>query len=222
MPKNIYVLQKQQTIKEEIANSITHGLGLLFCFAAIPALIFAAAEKSTGNYPYAVAVFCFGLLMVYLSSTLFHAVQRAGIKRMFQIWDHISIFLLIAGSYTPLVIKYTDSITAMIFLGIMWNMVAIGIFFKIFYTGKYQMLSVSIYLLMGWMAIFILKPLIANMPAEIFRWVLISGLAYTSGVVFYLWKRLQYSHAIWHIFVLTGTVTHFFAVYNSVPINVKL
>ncbi len=214
--------EKGQTLKEEVANSITHGLGILFCLIGIPMIIACAAEKSSTANVWAIAVFCFGLLMVYMSSTLFHAIQHPATKRLLQIWDHISIFLLIAGSYTPLVIKYTNPLTAIIFLGIMWNLVAIGSFFKIFHTGKYQAVSVTLYLVMGWMAVFILKPLTANMPAGIFLCVLISGLAYTAGVVFYLWKKLQYSHAIWHVFVLTGTVTHFLAVYNSIPINVKL
>jgi len=211
-----------QTLNEEIANSITHGLGILFCLFAIPAMILYAMRASNEVMVWAVCVFGFGMATVYLSSTLFHAVQHTKTKDVLQIWDHVSIYLLIAGSYTPVVIKFTPHDTAKIFLTVMWSIVAIGSFLKLFHTGKYKVVSVILYLAMGWMAVFIIKPLLANMPLSIFWWILAGGLAYTLGVIFYLWKKLTYSHAIWHVFVLTGTVTHFFAVYNSIPINIKL
>jgi hemolysin III len=129
---------------------------------------------------------------------------------------------MIAGSYTPLVIKYTDFKTSVIFLSIMWAVVAIGSLMKIFFTGRYNILSVIIYLIMGWMALFIIRPIVANMPPNVLYLMITAGLAYTLGVVFYLWHKLQYHHAIWHVFVLTGTVAHFFAVYNSIPININL
>ena len=214
--------KRAQTLNEETANYITHGLGIVFSLVAVPMMILYALH--VGNVPmiWGVSIFGFGMLMVYSSSTFYHRARNAETKRLLQIWDHISIFLMIAGSYTPLVIKYTSFNTAVIFLGIMWTLVAIGSILKIFFTGRYNILSVIIFLSLGWMALFIIKPIVANMPPQILYLMIAAGFAYTFGVIFYLWHKLQYHHAIWHVFVLTGTVAHFFAVYNSIPINIKL
>ncbi|HWB63257.1 MAG TPA: hemolysin III family protein, partial [Chitinophagales bacterium] len=170
---------REQTLNEEIANAITHGLGILFSLIAIPVMIWYAFETSTVPTVWAVSIFGFGMLMVYLSSTLYHAVQHKGTKKLLQIWDHISIFLLIAGSYTPLVVKYTDAGTSKVFLTVLWGLVALGSFLKLFYTGRFKVVSVLLYLGMGWMAVFIIKPLLAHMPLNIFYLILASGLAYT-------------------------------------------
>lgn len=209
-------------MNEETANYITHGLGIIFSLIAVPVMVIYAWQVSNVAMVWGVSIFGFGMLMVYLSSTFYHKARNAEAKRLLQIWDHISIFLMIAGSYTPLVIKYTELNTAIVFLSIMWALVAIGCLLKIFFTGKYNILSVIIYLIIGWMALFIIKPIVTNMPAQVLYLIIASGLAYTLGVVFYLWHKLQYHHAIWHVFVLTGTVAHFFAVYNSIPVNIKL
>ena len=210
-----------QTLQEEIANALTHGLGIIFCLVAIPVMVICAMHTSNAAMVWAVGIFGFGMLMVYSSSTLYHYAKNAETKRVLRIWDHISIFILIAGSYTPMVIKYTDFKTSVVFLSVMWGIVALGTLMKIFFTGRFNLLSTILYLAMGWMAVFIIKPITANMPPQVFYLVIATGLAYTVGVIFYLWHKLQYHHAIWHLFVLTGTVTHFFAVYNSIPINIK-
>ena len=214
--------RREQTLSEEKANYITHALGILFSAIAIPFLILYAMPRSTVSTIWGVCVFSFALLMVYSASTIYHAVkQNTDTKRMLRILDHISIFVMIGGSYTPLVLIYTEPKTAFVFLSILWSLIALGSILKIFYTGKYLLIEVFLYLALGWMIVFIIKPLIANMPAEIFYFVLVSGIFYSIGVVFYLWKNLNYHHAVWHVFVLAGTVTHFFAVYNSIPINIK-
>jgi len=210
-----------QTVNEEIANALTHGLGVAFCLVATPVMIGYAQKFGNPAMVWAVTVFGFGMFMVYLSSTLYHAVSQQDAKRLLRIWDHISIFILIAGTYTPLVLKFTSASTAYIFLTIMWAVVGVGSILKIFFTGRFKVVSVMLYLALGWMAVFIIKPLWANVPSQIWWWMLAGGLAYCFGVIFYLWKKLQYHHAVWHVFVLTGTVTHFFAVYNSIPINIK-
>jgi hemolysin III len=215
-------MRREQTITEEKVNSITHAAGILFCLVAIPYLIIYAAQRSNAATMWGVCVFSFAMLMVYFASTIYHAVkQNTGRKRMLRVWDHISIFVMIGGSYTPLVLKYTRPNTAFIFLGAMWGLIVLGSLLKIFFTGKYILLEVILYLALGWMAVFIIKPLIANVPSQIFLFILTSGLFYSVGVIFYLWKNLSYHHAVWHVFVLAGTITHFFAVYNSVPINIK-
>ncbi len=214
--------RREQTLSEEKINSITHAVGIVFALIAIPFMIVYAAEKSNASTIWGVSVFGFAMLMVYAASTVYHATrQNTRAKRTLRVWDHISIFVMIGGSYTPLVIKYTDSLTCLVFLSVMWSIVALGSFLKIFYTGKYLLIEVILYIAQGWMIVFIIKPIIANMPSEILTYIIVSGLFYMAGVVFYLWKKLNYHHAVWHVFVLAGTVTHFFAVYNSIPINIK-
>lgn len=215
--------RREQTLNEEKANYITHGFGVLFALITIPILIVSALNKSTYSTVWGVSVYGFGMLMVYTASTVYHAVkQNTNTKRILRIWDHIGIFVMIGGSYTPLVIKYTPAKTATIFLSVMWSVIVLGSLLKIFFTGKYTLLEVAIYLALGWMAVFIIKPLIANVPPQIFIYILASGIFYSIGVVFYLWKKLNYHHAVWHLFVLAGTLAHFFAVYNSIPINIKV
>ena len=214
--------RREQTLNEEVANAITHGLGVVFCLIAIPLMVLYALQTSNTSMVWAVSIFGFGMLMVYCTSTLYHYAKNVETKRVLRVWDHISIFLLIAGSYTPMVIKYTDFKTSVIFLSAMWTIVVLGSFMKLFFTGRYNILSVMAYVAMGFMAVFIIKPIIANMPLPVFYLLLAGGAAYLLGVVFYLWHKLQYHHAVWHVFVLTGTVIHFFAVYNSIPINIKL
>lgn len=215
--------RREQTISEEKANYITHAFGILFSLIAIPVLLIYAAQKSSASTVWGVAVFSFGMLMVYMASTIYHAVkQNTKAKRVLRIFDHIGIFVMIGGSYTPLVIKYTSTETATLFLGTMWGIILFGSLLKIFFTGKYLIFEVVIYLVLGWMIVFIIKPLIANMPSQIFLFILVSGIFYSIGVIFYLWKKLNYHHAVWHVFVLAGTITHFFAVYNSIPLNIKL
>lgn len=210
------------TAKQEKANYITHLAGIVFCAIAIPVLIVYAALKGTAVTVWTVSIFGFGMFTVYLSSTLYHAAKNKKLKRALRVWDHISIFFLIAGSYTPFVAKFIKPDTAFLFLSIMWSIVVAGVFKKLFFTGKLEFLSVTLYLGMGWMVIFILKPLLQTIPLEIFWWILTGGLFYTFGIIFYVWKRWKYHHAIWHCFVLGGTVSHYFAVLFSVPINTQL
>ncbi len=214
--------RREQTIEEEKINALTHAVGIVFALVSIPILIYCAAERSTASNIFGVSVFCFAMLMVYSASTIYHTVKLGTpLKKKLRIWDHISIFVMIGGSYTPLVVKYTSASTATVFLSAMWGIILLGSILKIFFTGKYEILEVIIYLLLGWMAVFIIKPLLANMPTQIITFILVSGLFYSIGVVFYLWKKLSYHHAVWHVFVLAGTVTHFFAVYNSIPLTIK-
>ena len=183
--------RRAQTLNEEVANAITHGLGVLFCIIAIPVMVLNALQTSNTSMVWAVAIFGFGMLMVYCASTLYHYAKNVETKRILRIWDHISIFLLIAGSYTPMVIKYTDFKTSVIFLSIMWTIVALGSFMKLYFTGRYNLLSVFAYVAMGSMAVFIIKPIVANMPLPVFYLLLAGGAAYLLGVVFYLWHKLH-------------------------------
>ncbi len=214
--------RRDQTLNEETANWITHAFGILFAVITIPFMVAYAINYSNYSTVWGVSVFGFAMLMVYMASTIYHATQpNTNRKRVLRIWDHIGIFVMIAGSYTPLVIKYIETSTATLFLSIMWSIVVLGSILKIFFTGKYLILEVIIYILMGCMLVFIIKPLVANIPTEIFTYIVAGGIFYGAGVAFYLWKKLNYHHAVWHVFVLAGTVTHFVAIYKSIPVMVK-
>lgn len=211
-----------QSKEEEKVNVITHGIGIAFTLIAMPFLITYAIKYGTMQNVWAVSMFGFGMLMVYLSSTIYHAANHPGTKRALRIWDHISIFLMIGGTYTAIIQKFTDRSTATIFLSIMWSIIALGSFLKLFFTGKFKVIELLLYIGLGWMAVFIIKPLTANIPLEVFWWILAGGCCYMFGIIFYVWKKLQYHHAVWHCFVLAGTVTHYVAVYKGTVLPVQI
>lgn len=210
----------QQSSREEKLNTATHGLGFVLGLIAVPVLILRANRYAEGYMYWGTVVFGVGWLMMYLASTLYHFVEEGKAKRVFRIWDHVSIFVLTAATYTPLVIKYVAPATTLWFLSAMWLIVIVGSMLKIFFTGRFDILSVILYLCFGWMAVFIVKPIMTNMPLEIFWWVLGGGVVYTMGVVFYVWEKLPYHHGIWHCFVLGGTILHFMAIYKSLPLRI--
>lgn len=205
---------------EERINAITHGVGVLLALIAAPYLLMKANDYGKLNTILAVSVFLFGMLMCYLSSTVFHALPDCNRKRMWLIADHISIFFMIGGTYTPLVHKYVDDSIAVPFLGILWSLIAAGSILKLFFTGRYEWLSTIFYVFLGWMLLFIIEPVSATMPPHIFWWVIGGGLAYTVGVIFYRWRR-PFAHCVWHLFVLTGTCMHLYAIHESINVQVQ-
>jgi hemolysin III len=201
-------------IKKEIANSITHGIGILFFLVASPMLMYKAYQTSM-VYFISCIVFSVGLIMVYGSSTVYHAIQKEKIKKKLRVLDHISIYMLIGGSYTPFIAKYLTNPKAGTFLMILWSIIALGVLLKFFFTGKYDFISTLSYLALGWMAVFIMRPMTQHMPDNV-MWLLIAGgLSYSLGVIFYAWKKFTYHHAVWHCFVLGGSVTHYYGVWYS-------
>lgn len=216
------MIRNWQTRNEELANAITHGIGVILSLLALPVLLSRATNGASNGMIAAVYIFCIGVLSVYLSSTLFHYVTNIKVKKQLRTWDHVSIFLLIAGTYTPIVLKFLPKPYSIIFLSIMWGIVAFGVIMKIFFWNKQKIISLALYIALGWMAIFALKPIITNMPPEIFWWVLAGGLLYTLGVPFFATRKMKYSHTIWHCFVLAGTFCHFIAIYKSIPVVVKM
>ncbi len=203
--------KRAQTLEEEKANTITHALGILFTLIAIPILL---KKTNTPNTFWAVLIFGIGMLAVYISSTMYHAVQSAGLKQKLKICDHISIYFLIGGTYVPIVVQYVNPKTAIIFFIVQWSVILIAAILKLFFTGKFEKLSVFVYVFLGWSLLFLIKPCIENMPFEIFKWIMIGGLSYSIGVFFYRWQNQKYAHAIWHLFVLGGTVAHYIAIYK--------
>jgi hemolysin III len=206
---------RDQNRNEELANAISHGLGVLFCIIAMPIVLAITYDNNDLTTFYSVAAFAIGMFLVYSCSTFYHFAQKEKSKSILKIADHISIYFLIAGTYTPLMIKYLSSETAFVFLTTMWTVVFLGMFFKIFFINKFEWFSVVLYLVMGWMIVFVIKPLIYTVPLEVFWWILAGGLSYTIGVYFYVKSYRLYFHTIWHAFVLLGTIFHFIAICKS-------
>jgi hemolysin III len=213
MTKETYYALPRQSLGEEIANSITHGIGAALATAALTILVVFAALKGDAWRVVSFAIYGASLVIMYTSSTLYHAFTHKGAKRYFRIMDHSSIFLLIAGTYTPItLLPLRDTDWGWTMFGLIWGMAILGILFKTFFYGKLEKLSVVFYVLMGWLAIIAIKPMIANLPTGLLIWIAIGGLFYTLGIIFYAWTKLPYSHSIWHLFVLGGSISHFFGI----------
>jgi len=200
--------------KEEKANILTHGFGFLAALVGLP-FLFSTFENHSTNYQIALLVFAISMLFVYAASTIYHLMISEKQKLLWKKIDHIAIYFLIAGTNTPLVIQYLDNPLARNFLIFLWSLVVIGIIYKLFLIGKYQYFSLIYYILLGGLGIGVIVPMLEEMPIEGFYWLLAGGLAYLIGTIFYMWKKLPFGHAIWHVFVIAGTFCHFMAVLIS-------
>lgn len=205
MPKRL------QSEQEEFYNAWSHGIGFILGLIGIPFLMIRADERGDSDFLLASFAFALGILMVYSSSTLYHLAKAGHRKNHFQKADHISIYFLIAGSYSPMILAVLNREKAILFLAILWAFVFAGSIFKFFFAGRYKFVSVGLYLAMGWISIFLLKAMWENLNGEILSWILIGGLSYTIGVFFYVNSNRLYYHSIWHVFVLLGTISHYFA-----------
>ena len=202
----------EKSLNKEIANSITHAIGLVFFLVANPILILYTFQNGSSGNVLAATIFSFTLIFTYLSSTLYHAMQESKTKYVLRIFDHISIFFLIGGSYTALIQFYLWDERGKILLCIMWILIFVGTVLKIFFTGKYDFISTVFYILLGCMAIFYIQTLNELMSPTTFNLLVIGGLSYLLGVIFYAWKKFTYHHAIWHLFVTGGSVCHFLSI----------
>lgn len=206
------ITHKLYDLKEEIANGVTHGLGAVASIVGLAVLVGYAAMNGDAQDVTAVAVFGGSMILLYTSSTLYHSVPHAGARRVFKVLDHASIYILIAGTYTPFALISLRGALGWEVFAIIWSLAGAGVIFKLFFTGKFDKLSTLIYLAMGWLVVFYGKAVMAAVP-ENGMWLLFAGgMSYTLGVVFYVWDRLPFNHAIWHLFVLGGTVLHFFSI----------
>ena len=203
---------RSQSSGEEIANSLSSGIGLMAVIAGIPLLVSSAIQRRSEFSLIGTIVFAVTMVTMYLTSTIYHALPRGRIKRLFRLFDHSAIFLLIAGTYTPFALGALRGVWAWILFGVLWCLAILGVIFKAFGALKYQRLSILLYVGMGWMALFAIPLFWLRVGLEGLLWIISGGLAYTSGIGFYLAKRLPYSHLIWHLFVSAGTACHFFAV----------
>lgn len=194
---------------EEILNVITHGIGALFSIIAVPVLLWGYGYlDSDWTDLLGVSMFCIGLLMVYCASTGYHFTLGM-LKAKWRVFDHIAIFFLIGGTYTAYLLKYIEGSSAITFLLTQWAIIIIGILLKLFYTGKFEVVSTLLYVLLGWMAVLIIEPLRTSIPKEVISWLIAGGLSYSIGVVFYLFDHYKYAHTVWHVFVLGGSTFHF-------------
>lgn len=202
------------TTGEEIAHSVTHGVGAALSAAGLVLLVVRAAQAGDPWRVVSFAIFGATLVLLYLASTLYHALRPPRARRVFQILDHGAIYLLIAGTYTPFLLVSLRGGWGWSLFGVVWGLAAAGIVFKSFCAGRYRVVSTLLYLAMGWLCVIATGPLLRAVPRDGLLWLLAGGLAYSGGTVFYLWKRLPYHHAVWHLFVLAGSICHFCAVYG--------
>lgn len=201
---------------EAIANSVTHGIGALLSVAALVILVFLAALHGGARLIVSVSVYGATLCLLYLISTLYHAIPAPRPRRVFRVLDHASIYLLIAGTYTPFTLVLLRGGWGWTLFGLVWAIAVFGVVFKALATGRFPVLSACLYVGMGWLVIIAVKPLLLVLPMSGFAWMMAGGLFYTGGVAFYAKDRLPYFHMIWHFFVLAGSFCHFIVILRYV------
>ncbi len=210
------LLSKKYSLKEEVANSITHGIGILFSVVTLTILLVYSIWKKSTISIVAFSIYGFGSISLYVASTLYHSFQKERLKKIFRLFDHASIYLFIAGTYTPVVLLSMKGYWRIGLLTAVWVIAISGILFKVFTFNKfekYKIISLSLYILMGWLLVIAVKPMLEKLPIEFFMWLLAGGIVYTVGTIFYAIKKIPYNHAIWHIFVLSGSVIHFIGIF---------
>ncbi len=200
------------SFEEEIANSLSHGFGLLMAIAFLAVLVLSAIRLGSLRFLVGTSVFGGTMVVLYLASTLYHSLTHARAKRFFRLLDHSAIFLLIAGTYTPFAVGVLRGPWGWTLLTIVWILAVLGIVMKAVFGTDHSWISMVLYLLMGWLAIVAVKPILLLVPLPGVLWILAGGIAYTSGLAFFAARRLRYAHFIWHLFVIAGTTCHFFAV----------
>ncbi|OEG75807.1 hemolysin III family protein [Shewanella colwelliana] len=214
--KSISKAKPAYSSREEFANAISHGLGII---AGIIALIFSiikGVDTLTPVQLFGVILYCSSIILLFSCSTLYHSVSDVGLKHKLKIADHCAIYLLIAGTYTPLMLIELNNSQTNWILSAIWIIAIGGVLFKTLFIHRFKVFSVILYLVMGWLCVFVMNDLIAAMSSLGFSLLLIGGLFYSVGVIFYVVKRIPYNHAIWHLFVLGGALSHFLCIYLTV------
>ncbi len=206
---------------EELGNTITHGIGLVLSLTGFVILLILAVTHGSAWHIVSCAVYGATLVCLYSASMLYHGIPSPRLKRAFKIFDHSAIYLLIAGTYTPFLLVNLRGGWGWSLFGVVWGLALAGILLKFWFVDHFQILSTTVYLLMGWLAVIAVRPLLEMVPTAGLLWLLAGGFFYTIGVVFYAWKRIPYNHVIWHVFVMAGSTCHYFAVLYSVLLPVK-
>jgi hemolysin III len=206
--------------KEELANSITHGVGALLSISALVILIVYASLYGTVWHVVSFTIFGVTMFILYMSSTLLHSFPEGKAKDIFEIFDHSSIYFFIAGTYTPFLLVVIKGTLGWSLFGIVWGLAIAGTVFKCFFVKKYLFSSTALYVVMGWLIVFAWKPLVNNLSLEGMTYLAIGGALYTLGAIFYVWRGFKYHHAVWHLFVLAASVAHFYCVlFYVLPIH---
>ncbi|HJT30385.1 MAG TPA: hemolysin III family protein [Pyrinomonadaceae bacterium] len=198
--------------KEEIANTISHGLGLVLALIAVPILIAAAVRAGNVHFTVGASVFGGTMVLLYLASTLYHSLTHEAAKALFRLFDHTAIFLLIAGTYTPFSLGVLRGPWGWSLLAAIWILAIIGIMLKIRKQTRHSAIGIVLYVIMGWLCVVAVKPMLMLIPVPGLLLILAGGIAYTGGLAFFAAQRIRYNHFIWHLFVIAGTTCHFFAV----------
>jgi hemolysin III len=206
------IAHEPHSFREELWSALTHGLGAVVSLGAGAVLITLAALWGNGWQLGSAIVFGVSLLMLYVASTLYHAIPHPPAKARLKVFDHCAIFVLIAGTYTPFTLISLREHGGWWLFAAIWTIALIGVVFKLFFTGRFKGLSTLIYIGMGWIVMFAIKPLLQQVDTATIVWLFSGGIAYTAGTLFYMSRRIPYAHAIWHVFVLAGSVCHFVAV----------
>ncbi|HOD49935.1 MAG TPA: hemolysin III family protein [Candidatus Hydrogenedentes bacterium] len=201
--------RREQTRREELVNSATHGVAVALSIAALTVLVVFSSLQGDPWKIVGFSIYGASLIALYTASTVYHAVPSRRFRPFLRRLDHSCIYLLIAGTYTPFVLVVVRDAWGWTLFGLVWASAITGILFKIFYTGRFEIVSTLWYVMMGWTAIIAIKPLIQTMPAGVWPWLVGGGLCYTFGVLFYAMGKLRYNHAVWHLFVLCGSLLHF-------------
>lgn len=212
--KNIPI--KEYTAAEEMANGITHGFGVLLSIVGLVALIITASFEGDVWQVISFAIFGSTLIILYSASTLYHSISNPSLKIGLKKFDHSAIFLLIAGTYTPFLLIHLRSALGWSLLVVIWTLAAVGIGIKLFYIQRTEKISLGLYLFMGWLCMVAIHELTRILPSTSVLFLVVGGIFYTAGVVFYAWEKLPYNHAVWHLFVLGGSIFHFLSVLKSV------
>ncbi len=207
------------TMREESLHTLTHGVGVVLSIGCSVAMLFRAAALEGVAPLLAVTVFGLSLFVLYLASTLYHAATAPRAKRAFQIFDHVAIYYLIAGTYTPFALVALGGTLGWTMFAVVWTMAAAGTIFELVTQGSRQKLSLLFYLATGWVVIFFIGPMIEQLSSAGLWWLAAGGIFYTAGTVFYAWKRIPYNHAIWHLFVLAGSAAHVWGVFGEVLVG---
>lgn len=198
--------------REELANWLSHGVGLLCAIAATPVLIVSAVERGTASDVVGSSVFGATMVLLYFTSTSYHAAPVSRFKERLRRLDHAAIYLLIAGTYTPFTLGVLAGPLGWTLLGVVWGTAALGVCYKLTAGVQYPRLSTALYLIMGWLIVIAIRPLVLGMPFPGILWLVAGGIAYTAGVGLYVSRRIPYAHFLWHLFVLAGSACHFLAV----------
>jgi hemolysin III len=200
--------------REEVAHVITHGVGALLSIAGLVLLVLRAVQNGGAIHVVSFSIFGTSAILLYTASAVYHAFAGSKHRRLLKVMDHSLIYVLIAGTYTPFLLVGLRGAWGWSLFGVVWGLTIVGIVFKVFYAGRFKLVSTLLYLGLGWLCVIAAKPMLENVPTGALWWLLAGGFAYSLGTIFYMRKRMAYHHAVWHVFVMAGTACHFQAVYG--------